>query len=185
MQSKKHSEPTLERQASPCRNYSCMQRDQIGRFLKILGNMPFKSCRFFVTFWAVWKNNFCSKNHFVYIWAAFEEFWTIFNVNFWSHWLYTYIWGECLKWICLQIPSCHLRFESRAHTIKPFIVHCQICDRYICLWVGKRTKINKNGPFITIRCKQWSENTHCRGKHHCTAGLQFFKVALDCFTKYK
>ena len=23
------------------------------------------------------------------------------------------------------------------------------------------------------------------GKHHCTAGLQFYKVALDCFTKYK
>ena len=30
-----------------------------------------------------------------------------------------------------------------------------------------------------------AENTHCWGKHHCTAGLQFYKVALDCFTKYK
>ena len=30
-----------------------------------------------------------------------------------------------------------------------------------------------------------TENTHCRGKHHCTARLQFCKVALDCFTKYK
>ena len=29
-----------------------------------------------------------------------------------------------------------------------------------------------------------SENTHRWGTHHCTAGLQFYKVALDCFTKY-
>ena len=30
-----------------------------------------------------------------------------------------------------------------------------------------------------------SENAHRWGKDHCTAGLQFYKVALDCFTKYK
>ena len=30
-----------------------------------------------------------------------------------------------------------------------------------------------------------SENAHRWGKHHCTAGLQFYKFALDCFTKYK
>ena len=30
-----------------------------------------------------------------------------------------------------------------------------------------------------------SENTHRWGKDHCMAGLQFYKVALDCFTKYK
>ena len=30
-----------------------------------------------------------------------------------------------------------------------------------------------------------AKNTHRWGKDHCTVGLQFYKVALDCFTKYK
>ena len=30
-----------------------------------------------------------------------------------------------------------------------------------------------------------SENTYCWGKDHCMAGLQFYKVAFNCFTKYK
>ena len=29
------------------------------------------------------------------------------------------------------------------------------------------------------------ENTHWWGKDHCAAGLQFYKVALDCFTEYQ
>ena len=29
------------------------------------------------------------------------------------------------------------------------------------------------------------ENNHRWGKDHCMAGLQFYKVALDCINKYK
>ena len=40
-------------------------------------------------------------------------------------------------------------------------------------------------PLPKAHVTAMTENTHCRGEHHCVAGLQFYKVALDCFTKYK
>ena len=34
-------------------------------------------------------------------------------------------------------------------------------------------------------CREWFHQSSLEGEHHCMAGLQFYKVALDCFTKYK
>ena len=36
-----------------------------------------------------------------------------------------------------------------------------------------------------MKVNAYAENTHRWGKHHYAAGLQFYKVALDCFTEYK
>ena len=57
------------------------QCDQIGRFLKVLGNiLPFKSCPNIL-----WRLGLFWKTYF---WAVFEKVWTVFRSNIWSHWLW-------------------------------------------------------------------------------------------------
>ena len=54
-----------------------------------------------------------------------------------------------------------------------------------CVLVMQKYKFHLHFKKHQIKCLAKPENTHRWVKHHCTTGLQFYKVQLDCFTKYK
>ena len=65
-----------------------LQCDQIGRFLKVLGNkFSFKSSpKVFCDFWALLKNiTFLVKSSMVNFWATFGTSWATFYFSIWSH----------------------------------------------------------------------------------------------------
>ena len=59
------------------------------------------------------------------------------------------------------------------------IAELDICKRFEDTFDTQ--PINSYGYIMELKRREHSP----LGKHHCMAGLQFYKVALDCFTKYK
>ena len=109
-----------------------LQCDQIGRFLKVLGNkFSFKSSpKVFCDFWALLKNiTFLVKSSMVNFWATFGTSWATFYFSTWSHCLslsHNQIFSICI----FSFPSIFLfsRYTHFSFSFSP-IAHIQFLSQ--------------------------------------------------------
>ena len=94
--------------------------------------------------------------------------------------------------ITVQLDSCFIGLHSTEQVnLLIILMPAKLLESKWAKLEVSRTVILPFSKYMSILClalmkvNAYAENTHRWGKHHYTAGLQFYKVALDCFTEYK